>query len=101
MKMTKREMIVKIAEKTKLTQSNVALVVQNVFSCISDELLHLKNIEFRNFGVFEIKVRKARKGRNPNKPEKEVLIPDRLVIKFRPGKILKGKIDKINPKKIK
>ena len=54
------------------------------------------NIELRNFGVFEIKVRKSRKGRNPNKPEIEVAIPERVVVKFRAGKELRERISKQN-----
>jgi len=99
--MTKRDMVVKIADETKLNQNDVADVVQMTFDHISKELLGLRNIEFRNFGVFEVKIRKSRKGRNPNKPKKEIIIPERLVIKFRPGKTLKDKIDKISPKKLK
>ena len=99
--MTKRDMVVKIADETNLTQQEVASVVQKTLDYIADELTRAETIELRNFGVFEVKVRKARKGRNPNKPENEVIIPERAVVKFRPGKILKDKVDKINPKKIK
>ena len=95
--MTKRDMVVKIANETNLTQQDVAAVVQKTLDCISDELVQGKTIELRNFGVFEVKVRKERKGRNPNKPENEVVIPERAVVKFRPGKILKDKVDLIKP----
>ena len=43
-------------------------------------------VELRNFGVFEVTVRKARLGRNPKQPEKEVTIPSRSMVKFKPGK---------------
>ncbi|MBR7137479.1 MAG: HU family DNA-binding protein, partial [Clostridia bacterium] len=56
-------------------------------------------IELRNFGVFEIKVRKSRKGRNPNKPKNEVVIPERAVVKFRAGKELKKLSNNSTPKK--
>jgi nucleoid DNA-binding protein len=55
-----------------------------------------RNVELRNFGVLEVQVRKARVGRNPNKPETEVIIPQRAVVKFKSGKILKAKLKKID-----
>jgi nucleoid DNA-binding protein len=51
-----------------------------------------ENVEFRNFGVFEVRERKQRIGRNPNKPEDVVTIPARKVVKFKPGKIMREKI---------
>ena len=86
--MTKRDLVVKIAADTNLIQSDVANVVQKT-------LVAGRNIELRNFGVFEIKVRKSRKGRNPNKPEVTVAIPERVVVKFRAGKELRERIAKL------
>lgn len=99
--MTKRDLVVRIANETGLTQNDVAAIVQSTLDYIADELAAARNIELRNFGVFEVKVRKSRKGRNPNKPKDEVVIPERAVVKFRPGKELKGRVEKINLKKIK
>jgi nucleoid DNA-binding protein len=99
--MTKRDLVVKIAAETGLTQGDVAAVVQRTLDHMSDELASGKNIELRNFGVFEVKVRKSRKGRNPNKPENEVVIPERVVVKFRAGKELKDRVEKIKPKSVK
>lgn len=76
--MTKRDLVVKIAADTNLIQSDVANVVQKTLDYIAEELVAGRNIELRNFGVFEIKVRKSRKGRNPNKPEVTVAIPERV-----------------------
>ena len=94
--MTKRDLVVKIAADTNLIQSDVAVVVQKTLDYIADELVAGKSIELRNFGVFEIKVRKSRKGRNPNKPEITVDIPERSVVKFRAGKDLKEAVEKLN-----
>ncbi len=99
--MTKRDFVVKIAQETGLTQNQVAAVVQKTLDYISDELAGARNIELRNFGIFEVKIRKSRKGRNPNKPENEVVIPERVVVKFRPGKELKDRVEQIKPAKIK
>ena len=93
--MTKRDLVVRIAEEIGLTQNDVAAVVQRTLDYIADELAEGQTIELRNFGVFEVKVRKSRKGRNPNKPKDEVVIPERPVVKFRPGKELKSRVEKI------
>ncbi len=98
--MTKRDLVVRIADETDLTQNQVAAVVQKTLDYIADELAEAKTIELRNFGVFEVKVRKERKGRNPNKPKDEVIIPERAVVKFRPGKELKERVDNLNPANI-
>jgi nucleoid DNA-binding protein len=97
--MTKRDLVVKIAKETGIIQKNVADIVQMTLDNLTEELVAGKTIELRNFGVFEIKVRKSRKGRNPNKPEDEVIIPERCVVKFRAGKELKEKVEKLIPKK--
>ena len=95
--MTKRDLVVKIAKETGIIQSDVADIVQRTLDSIAGELIAGNDIELRNFGVFEIKVRKSRKGRNPNQPENEVVIPERAVVKFRAGKELKDAVEKLNP----
>ena len=71
--MTKRDLVVKIAREINLNQSQVADTVQKTLDYIAEELIAGRTIELRNFGVFEIKVRKSRKGRNPNEPKHEVV----------------------------
>lgn len=90
--MTKRDLVVRISDETGLIQQDVAAVLQKSLDYIVEALVEGKTVEFRNFGVFEINVRKARIGRNPNKPEDVVTIPDRRVVKFKPGKIMKKRI---------
>ena len=99
--MTKRDLVVKIARETGMVQSEVAEVVQKTLDYITEELIAGRNIELRNFGVFEIKVRKERKGRNPNKPQDVVKIPECAVVKFRAGKELKEAVEKLNTKRFK
>lgn len=93
--MTKRDLVVKIARETGFIQNDVAEVVQKTLDYIAQDLIEGHTIELRNFGVFEIKVRKSRKGRNPNKPEVTVAIPERVVVKFRAGKELRERIAKL------
>ena len=95
--MTKRDLVVKIAREINLNQSQVADTVQKTLDYIAEELIAGRTIELRNFGVFEIKVRKSRKGRNPNEPKHEVVIPERPVVKCRAGKELKDAVEKLNP----
>ncbi len=95
--MTKRDLVVTIAEETKLTQEQVLDVVQRTLDHISDSLTQGKTIELRNFGVFEVKVRKARIGRNPNAPDQDVPIPPRAVVKFKPGKEMREAVLRLTP----
>lgn len=92
--MTKRDMVLKIAEDTGLIQADVTAVVQKSLEYIIDSLQKGENVEFRNFGVFEVQTRKARVGRNPKKPSETVTIPERKVVKFKPGRIMKETITK-------
>ncbi len=99
--MTKRDLVVKIARETGFIQNDVAEVVQKTLDYIAEDLIAGNTIELRNFGVFEIKVRKSRKGRNPNQPQNEVVIPERAVVKFRAGKELKEAVEQLDPKQFK
>ena len=87
--MTKREIVIKIAEQTGLTQLVVSEVVQKTFDTIVEALKSNDRIELRNFGVFYVKRRQARKGRNPNKPQEVFHIPPCNLPVFKPGKEMK------------
>lgn len=90
--MTKRDLVVRISKETGIIQEDVFTVLQKCLDYITDALIKGEHIEFRDFGVFEIAVRKQRIGRNPNKPENVVTIPERKVVKFKPGKRMKAMI---------
>ena len=64
-------------------------IVQRTLDLITDALSQNKTVELRNFGVFEVRERKQRIGRNPNKPLQVVTIPARKVVKFKPGKVMR------------
>ena len=94
--LTKRELVAQIASETGLTQLEVFDVVQKTLDGIVDALSAGKHVEFREFGVFEVTTRKARIGRNPNRPEDVVMIPVRRVVKFKPGKRMRDMLaDKV------
>jgi nucleoid DNA-binding protein len=98
--LTKREIVLEIYQKTGFPQKEVQQTVQMSLDIIQDALASGRNVELRNFGVLEVQVRKARIGRNPNKPETEVVIPTRAVVKFKSGKILKAKLKKLELSKV-
>ncbi len=87
--MTKRDMVVRIANETGLTQQEVYAVIQQTLDMIVESLARGENVELRNFGVFQVKERKQRIGRNPNRPEQVVTIPSCQIVKFKPGKVMK------------
>jgi nucleoid DNA-binding protein len=91
-KMTKRDLVMRIADETGLIQQDVYAVIQKSLDYIVEALEQDDTVEFRNFGVFEVRERKQRIGRNPNKPENVVTIPARKVVKFKPGKIMRQRI---------
>lgn len=95
--MTKRDLVVRISQETGLIQEDVLTVIQKTLDYISEALARGENIELRNFGVFEVKLRKARIGRNPNDPERDVPIPPRAVVKFKPGKEMRETVIKLTP----
>jgi len=77
MTLTKRDLVIRISDETNLGQQQVFDVVQKTLDYITEALAKGDKVELRKFGVFEVKVRKARVGRNPNKPETDVPIPAR------------------------
>ncbi len=99
--LTKREIVLEIYEKTGFPQKQIQDTVQMTLDIVMDALAAGRNVELRNFGVLEVQVRKARVGRNPNKPETEVVIPERAVVKFKSGKILKQKIKQLSLDKLR
>lgn len=96
--LTKRDIVLSIYEKTGFPQKEVRETVQLTLDAIADALCDKKNVELRNFGVFELQIRKARVGRNPNRPETDVVIPKRAVIKFKAGKELKARLQSLDLK---
>jgi DNA-binding protein HU-beta/integration host factor subunit alpha len=95
--MTKRDLVLLISEETGMVQQQVRDVVQKALDHILDALADGATVELRNFGVFEVKVRKAKIGRNPNQPEIEVPIPNRAVVKFKPGREMRDVVVKLSP----
>jgi nucleoid DNA-binding protein len=84
--MTKHDLVLRVSEKVGLTQSQAIDAVETLFAAIIDSLGRDERVELRNFGVFEVRRRKPRMGRNPADPTKQYPVPARAVAKFKPGK---------------
>ena len=93
--MTKKEIVKQISEKLGLTQLRTKEIVQLTFDAIVETLLTEKRIELRNFGVFEVKRRKARKARNPRTGDK-VDVGPKNVVTFKPGKEMEERIRQLD-----
>ncbi|MFO7973078.1 MAG: HU family DNA-binding protein [Candidatus Hydrogenedentota bacterium] len=94
--MTKRELVIRVANKLGMTQSTVAKIIEGTFDTISQTLAEGKRWELRDFGVFEVKTRASRIGRNPRTGE-QVPVPERKVVTFRPGKKMKELVSRTEP----
>lgn len=94
--MTKRELVIAVAERLGYTQNEVAQVVQAALDTITECLAEGQRLEVRNFGVFELKKRDARIGRNPRTGQ-EVSIGEKCVATFKPGKALKEFVEGTGP----
>lgn len=89
--MTKKDIVRTIAEELDLPQKEAKDLVQKTFDVLVDTLVREGRIELRNFGVFQIKQREARIGRNPRTGEEVPVMPKRVVV-FKPGKRMEAKV---------
>jgi integration host factor subunit beta len=92
-RVTKKEIVKQISERIGLTQLKTKEIVQQTFDAIVDTLIEVGRIELRNFGVFEVKMRKARKARNPRTGER-VDVEPKMVVTFKPGKEMEERVRK-------
>jgi nucleoid DNA-binding protein len=90
-KMTKKDIVLKVSDETNLKQIDVKKIVQKTFDCIIDALIRGEKIELRNFGVFKVKQRRSRTGRNP-RTNQVIPVPPRKVVVFKAGLEMKQKI---------
>ncbi len=92
---TKKDIVKRIAEHTALTQVQTKEVVQKSFDAIIEAIVEEGRIELRNFGVFEVKVRRPRKARNPRTGQ-PVEVPAKTVVVFKPGRIMEERVAKLD-----
>jgi nucleoid DNA-binding protein len=91
---TKKEIVKTISEEIGLTQLKTKEIVQKTFDAIVETLVEEGRIELRNFGVFEVKKRAARKARNPRTGDK-VFVPEKFVVTFKPGKEMEERVRRL------
>ena len=89
--MTKKDIVMKVSNDTNLTQIDVKKIVQRTLDVILESLERGETVELRNFGVFKVKNRRGRLGRNPRTGQ-EVSVPEKKVVVFKAGLVLKQKV---------
>lgn len=94
--LTKREIVIQISNETGMTQHEVFDILQRTLDCITESVAAGRNVELRKFGVFEVRLTKRRVGRNPKKPEDNYEIPPRATVKFKPGKVMKQRVEMLS-----
>jgi integration host factor subunit beta len=94
---TKKEIVKTISDEIGLTQLKTKEIVQKTFDAIVETLVEEGRIELRNFGVFEVKRRAARKARNPRTGDK-VHVPEKFVVTFKPGKEMEERVRQMEEK---
>lgn len=97
--MTKRDLVTEVAERLGYTQNEVSTIIQGALDVITESLVSGDRFEIRNFGVFEVKTRDARVGRNPRTGDRVPIAQKRVAV-FKPGKALKELVQgaSISPK---
>ena len=100
---TKRDLAIRVRAavrpQIKLQQAEITELIAQTLDALRDSLSRGQTVELRNFGVFKIETRKERVGRNPKNPDVDIQIPERSVVKFRPGKEMKELLLNIPPSK--
>src|SRR4026209_1812232 len=91
---TKKEIVKTISDEIGMTQLKTKEIVQKTFNAIVETLVEERRIELRNFGVFEVKARAARKARNPRTGDK-VYVPEKFVVTFKPGKEMEERVHEL------
>ena len=91
MALTKKDLVLEVAKDTGITQVDVKRVIQRTLDRLVDSLKEGKTIELRNFGVFKVRQRAPRRGRNPKTGE-EVPVPPKRVVVFKPGLLMRQDI---------
>jgi nucleoid DNA-binding protein len=93
---TKRDLVQEVSKRSNVSQQLVAEIAASLLGSIVDHLSKGEEVTLRRFGTFSLAVAKAKKGRNPNRPEIEIAIPERATLKFRAAEELKEAVERLN-----
>jgi DNA-binding protein HU-beta len=85
----KADIVHAVAEATGVGRQKAAQAVETIIDVMRQALTRGERIELRGFGVFMVKPRRRRLGRNPKRPTEEVQIPPGFTLRFKPGKDLR------------
>lgn len=89
---TKRDLVVDLSNQVGLKHAEVEQLIEGFLSLVAKRLSEGNDVTLRGFGTLEVKLAKSKIGRNPNQPGSEVRIPDRYVVRFKPGRELKDQV---------
>jgi nucleoid DNA-binding protein len=95
--MTKKDLARVVSNRTGMPQKQTHEVVQSILGTVLETLAAEGRIELRNFGLFEVKQRAARKARNPRTGEK-VDVPEKYVVTFKPGRAMQQRVENGSPR---
>lgn len=96
--MIKADIVRGVAKQLEMNEKDALVVVDGILESLKEVICESRRLEIRDFGVFQVKTRKARVGRNP-RDKKEYPIPERQVLTFHVGKELKKKLEENTPQK--
>jgi len=88
---TKKDLVNRIAERARETKVTTKTIIQMFLDEVTAELARGTRLEFRDFGVFEVRMRGARRAQNPRTLEK-VDVPPKRVVKFKVGRVLRDRV---------
>ncbi len=91
---TKKKLILSISQEKGIHPNDVQHVIQAFLDKMTERLMKGDRLEFRDFGIFEVVTRKQKIGRNPKNAAEPIVIPERYVVKFTPGKKMRTIIEK-------
>jgi nucleoid DNA-binding protein len=98
---TKRDLVLEVSQKHQISQQLAGEIVNTFIASVSDTLGNGQEVTLRKFGTFSLCIAKAKKGRNPHRPEVEIAIPERVALKFRPSEELKESIELLKVSKLR
>jgi nucleoid DNA-binding protein len=94
---SKRDLVNQLSNQSGLSRAETYTILALLMENITDHLASNREVVLRNFGTFEVRVTKAKIGRNPKAPEKAVPIPARTIVNFVPGKELREQVAELLP----
>ena len=89
---TKRDLVIALSNRAGMKQAQMESLIDDLIEMVSAGLAEGRDVSLRGFGTFELRVAKSKIGRNPKRPGSEVRIPDRCIVRFKPGRELKDRV---------